>query len=472
MSKRLKQAVFLLFAIPSAIVLFYIFLNETIGCAHEPIMLPVPGESGSLGFRICTYMNVLVLVFIFTTILFMVFHLVAFKSGKILPAYLMLFITALFYFFIRDEFSLMNLNIRPNHTLMLVLRSIAVPFYTASIVNLCYRLFPERFPAKTVIVVEFMQIIPIISDLSLDYIPVLSFIAEFILILPLIPCLYVFAIAYASCSKYSLRFGICLFLAEADLLLRNAPDGLAIPIRYACLPAVGSFMVLNVIMMADKYRSQNSMESYYKESLDHYLNALQSSENAFLNAQIKPHFLYNTLNTIADLCVTDPKKAKSLIDSLTEYLKLILELDNMEEQVPLKRELELAKAYTAIEKERFPSVNFYNDFPFKMPNISLPALTIQPLIENALKHGVRKSNRPGAITLRIMTSDESVNFYVSDNGVGMTEDTIERLFAEPKDNKSIGIYNIDKRLKNQYGAGLSVDSTVDLGTCVSFSIPK
>ncbi len=60
---------------------------------------------------------------------------------------------------------------------------------------------------------------------------------------------------------------------------------------------------------------------------------------------------------------------------------------------------------------------------------------------------------------------------MSDNGVGMNEETINNLFKEPKDNKSIGIYNIDKRLKNQYDAGLSVDSTIDLGTCVSFKLP-
>ena len=84
----------------------------------------------------------------------------------------------------------------------------------------------------------------------------------------------------------------------------------------------------------------------------------------------------------------------------------------------------------------------------------------------------RKSERPGVITLRIRESFDAVTFYVSDNGVGMSKETIEKLFEEPKENKSIGVYNIDKRLKNLYHTGLYVESTINLGTCVSFSVPK
>lgn len=472
MSSRNRQAIAILLIVPSLLVLIYALLNETLGYAHIPLEEARLTSGGAFAYDFCRYANLVVIVFVFVTIIYMSFHLIAFRFGKILPAFFLYFLAALFYVYTKDEFSQINLNADPGPEAMLLLKSVAVPLYTASIAFLCYRIFPDNYPRKATLIIAFLQIIPIISDLTFNSFPALNYFAEFILVLPLIPCLYVFVIQYGYGARHSLRFGICLFLAEADLILRIAMDGLSVPIRFACLPAIGSFMVLHVVMMADKYRSQNSMETYYKESLDHYLSALQSSENAFLNAQIKPHFLYNTLNTIADLCVTDPAKAKKLIDSLKEYLKLVLELDNMEEQVSLSRELELASAYTAIEKERFPSVNFYNDFPFKLPDIRLPALTIQPLIENALKHGVRKSNRPGAITLRIIDSDEGVQFFISDNGVGMTKETIDKLFAEPKDNKSIGIYNIDKRLKNQYKAGLSVDSTLDLGTCVSFTIPK
>ncbi|MCR5310290.1 MAG: histidine kinase [Lachnospiraceae bacterium] len=419
-----------------------------------------------------TIFNIVVLCFIITSMVFLCLQLLAFKKSRILISFILYFAASLLYVFTRDDFSLVNLGISFPLNIMLLLKSVATPLYTASILLICYRLFPYYFPSKAVMIIEFLQIFPIISDLSFKTFPLLTYISDFVLVLPLVPCLYVFALSFEGSEKYSLRFGICLFLAETDVLLRHATGGLSMPAMYVYFPTIGGFMILNVLMMADKYKHQNSTEIFYEVELSKYLNALQASENAFLNAQIKPHFLYNTLNTIADLCVTDPEKAKGLIDSLTEYLKLILDLDNMEEQVSLERELELARAYTAIEKERFPSIRFYTDYPLKMPKISLPALTIQPLIENAIKHGVRKSNRPGAVTLRIMDNPDGVYFYVSDNGVGMNEETIKGLFKEPKENKSIGIYNIDKRLRNQYGNGLSIDSTVDLGTCVTFKVPK
>ena len=419
-----------------------------------------------------TAVNIVVLCFIITTMIFLCLQMFAFKKSRILMAFLLYFAASLLYVFTRDDFSSVNLGFYLPLNIMLILKSLATPLYTASILLICYRLFPYYFPSKAVMIIEFLQIFPIISDLSFKTFPLLTNISDFVLVLPLVPCLYVFALSFEESEKYSLRFGICLFLAETDVLLRHATSGLSMPVMYVYFPTIGGFMVLNVLMMAVRYKHQNSTENFYEVELSKYLNALQASENAFLNAQIKPHFLYNTLNTIADLCVTDPDKAKGLIDSLTEYLKLILDLDNMEEQVSLERELELARAYTAIEKGRFPSIRFYTDYPLKMPKISLPALTIQPLIENAIKHGVRKSNRPGAVTLRIMDNPDGVYFYVSDNGVGMNEETIKGLFKEPKENKSIGIYNIDKRLRNQYGNGLSIDSTEDLGTCVTFVVPK
>lgn len=244
------------------------------------------------------------------------------------------------------------------------------------------------------------------------------------------------------------------------------------PAKYTDIIGYLTFCAIEIRTLAKNYARVSSQETFMATELSDKLEAMQASENAFLNAQMKPHFLYNTLNTIADLCVTDPEKAKSLIKSLEEYLKLILSLDNMDETVTLRRELELATAYTDIEKERFPSINFYYDLPMRLPNIMMPPITLQPLIENAIKHGVRKSNKPGVVTLRVVDTPFDVYFYVSDNGVGMTEDIIAKLFEMPKENKSIGIYNIDKRLKNLYKEGLAVESTVGLGTCISFSVPK
>ncbi|MBQ9863339.1 MAG: histidine kinase, partial [Lachnospiraceae bacterium] len=315
-------------------------------------------------------------------------------------------------------------------------------------------------------------IIPIVNAFLLSRIPWLSVVASAINVVPFAICLYIFVIAYSRELPHALPYGIGVLAVEISLLLYYSTRDMAVPSRFAYVAGYVVFSITIVSILAGEYALQYNEESKLSTELAKKLEAMQISENAFLNAQMKPHFLYNTLNTIADCCVTDSKKAQKLINSLSEFLKLILSLDNMDKTVPLRCELELAAAYTAIEKQRFPSINFYTDFPIKLPAIMMPPLTIQPLIENAIKHGVRKSDKPGVVTLRIVENPDSVQFFVSDNGKGMDEEAIKHLFRIPKDNQSIGIYNIDKRLKNLYDEGLTVESTPGLGTCVSFTVLK
>lgn len=354
----------------------------------------------------------------------------------------------------------------------IVLETISMPLYLATLLFYTDTMFPESFPKKMKFLAHGILIIPILNSLLLKSVPMLNSLSILVTVIPYAVCLYAFVIAYEKQEMYILRYGIGLLSVESSVLLYYSTKSMAIPSRFAYSVGYFIFAVTMVSIIAQELAGQNKEEEFFKGELSRQLAAMQASENAFLNSQMKPHFLYNTLNTIADLCVTDPPKAQGLINSLSEYLKLILSMDSMDETVPLRRELEVVEAYTAIEKERFPSINFYNDFPVRMPVIMMPPLTIQPLIENAIKHGVRKSNKPGAITLRIIENPDSVDFFVSDNGIGMNEESINKLFKVPSGNQSIGIYNIDRRLKRKYGQGLKVESTPNLGTCVSFRILK
>lgn len=363
-----------------------------------------------------------------------------------------------------------------NYQVGVFIRGIALPFFLLSLMYHEYTTYQSCFPRKLLILGVLTQIIPFLDALTFSSVEALSNLAEVMPLVPYIICFYVWFRATKDNRHYTATFGFAISTfamgAEIDFLTHEA----AIPARYTYAYGIIVFSIIETLILARTYAAQEESERLMTDELNATLAQMQSSENAFLNAQMKPHFLYNTLNTIADLCVTDPEKAQSLIASLKDYLSMVLNLDNMGETVPFSHELKLAKTYANIEKERFPSISFYYDMPIRLPQIDMPPLVLQPLVENAIKHGVRKLDRPGIITIRVReekhTGGSSIIFQVSDNGIGMDAQTIEKLFAVPLENKSIGIYNIDKRLKNLYGKGLHVESTKGLGTCISFVIDK
>ena len=172
--------------------------------------------------------------------------------------------------------------------------------------------------------------------------------------------------AHINNYPYSVLFSTAVAVVIAAGLIDYSTRTLPVSGRYVNAFPILVFTLIEMLMLAKRYSSQYEIEQFYTEELNRTLEAMQDSENAFLNAQMKPHFLYNTLNTIADLCVTDSEKAKSLIASLKDYCYMILSIDNVDKTVPLSREMELVTAYTSIEKERFPSINFYTDLPIRM----------------------------------------------------------------------------------------------------------
>lgn len=418
----------------------------------------------STSLFLCTYITF--------TILFIMIQMIALRKDKRMFPFILLTLSTGLVMSFSDGRSILSVFRRLPYNVGFLLDSVAVPLFLASLLFFTYRMFSEFFPKKTSLGALILLTIPLINALTLKAFPSLRKISSLVEIIPYIICIYVFVRSYEAKLPHAFTYGISLLTILTSVTLYYLTQDMLIPSRFSYSVGYIILSIMMVSILACEYEVQNANEQFYSGELSRQLEAMQASENAFLNAQMKPHFLYNTLNTIADCCVTDSKKAQKLINSLSEYLKLIISLDNMDKTVPLRRELELVEAYTAIEKERFPSINFYNEFPIRMPRVMMPPITIQPLIENAIKHGVRKSDKPGVVTLRITESAEYVNFYVSDNGIGMEQETIDKLFLLPKENKSIGIYNIDKRLKNQYSEGLHVESTPGLGTCISFRIPK
>ena len=203
------------------------------------------------------------------------------------------------------------------------------------------------------------------------------------------------------------------------------------------------------------------------------INERLRMEAAYLQAQIHPHFLFNTLNSIMALSDIDTEKMRQLGEAFASYLRISFDFLNAGRLVDLSHELELVEAYLYIEQERFEDrLSIVWDVD---PDICvlLPPLTIQPLVENAVKHGLLSRQKGGTVHIRIAEQNGYIRFDVIDDGKGMEQDKVELLLNQPSNNKGgIGLFNTNRRLTQLYGRGLSIQSRPDEGTTISFFIPN
>ena len=195
------------------------------------------------------------------------------------------------------------------------------------------------------------------------------------------------------------------------------------------------------------------------------LNAqLVESRISTMMSQIRPHFIYNTLGSIEQLCNIDPQKAGELVHNFAKYLRgNFRELDNPR-PILMSQEMEHVRHYISIENVRFPDMTFLSEM--NSGDFHIPALTIQPIVENAIKHGLMKLPKGGTIHVVSYETDNHYCVSVEDDGVGF--DTSELL----DERKHVGIRNIRGRLKAMVGGTLEIESTVGVGTKVLITIPK
>lgn len=198
---------------------------------------------------------------------------------------------------------------------------------------------------------------------------------------------------------------------------------------------------------------------------------LVKAELKALQYQINPHFLFNALNTISYHCRKQPETAKKLLTYLADYYRHSLVDSNA--LIPLKQELQHISAYINIEMARFEErlkVIYIMD---EECDFALPPLIIQPLVENAVKHGIQPKAEGGKITIEITKHDNHFKLSVKDNGLGIDDSRLEQILRFDTTIKSIGLSNVHKRLITMYGLdyGLNIESHKDIGTTVSFKIP-
>lgn len=187
---------------------------------------------------------------------------------------------------------------------------------------------------------------------------------------------------------------------------------------------------------------------------------LYESRISVMLSQIQPHFLYNSLNAIRGLCRKDPEQAREAIGSFAEYLRGNMDSLNKREPIPFIRELSHIENYLKLEKFRFGDELKVN-YDIKEKNFFIPALSVQPLVENAVKHGICEKENGGTLTLKTYRDGEYIVIEVSDDGIGFDA---EKLISEDKERSHIGIQNTRERLKQMIGASLTIESLPGKGT--------
>ena len=241
---------------------------------------------------------------------------------------------------------------------------------------------------------------------------------------------------------------------------------------FLLLFAVAMFVVLRLIPesinAANKARELEIQRNRIEAEKNLVEAQLKDSRISIMLSQIQPHFIYNTLGTIERMCLKDPEKAFELVRNFSLYLRgNFSELDSVT-PIRFKEELKHVEYYVNIEKVRFPDMNI--EYDVGVTEFVLPALSVQPLVENAIKHGVTK--KPDGGTVTVTTSEDERNFIikVQDDGVGFD---VQNPDLKPSETHAhIGVNNVRERLANMVNAEFIIESQIDIGTLVTITIPK
>ena len=208
---------------------------------------------------------------------------------------------------------------------------------------------------------------------------------------------------------------------------------------------------------------------YYRESRDRQLKALElesllhQAQLQALRSQLNPHFLFNALHSIAELVHENPALAEKLIVRLGELLRQVLQSSTLQE-VPLADELDFIRGYIDIEQMRLGDrLRVEWDVPPELLAARVPSLILQPLVENAIQHGIAPTSRPGVLTIRARREDQSLLLEIRDTGPGLAQ-AIDR-------REGIGLSNTSARLQRLYGDRQKLELIGDDGLVVIVRIP-
>ncbi len=221
-----------------------------------------------------------------------------------------------------------------------------------------------------------------------------------------------------------------------------------------------SSVIAAIFMLS--YIINDQTELYYRKEAENAKLKLD-----ILQAQIQPHFLFNSLTTIKQLCVKDPEKASEAIDTFIVYLRHNMDSLTAEKPIDFIKELEHVKGYLELQKLRFGD-DLCVKYDLEYTNFKISTLTLQPIVENAVTYGVRKSeNGQGTVIIRTKKTGDTVEVIVEDDGPGFVPEDVK----DTRNKEHIGIINVRERVENIAGGELIIDSEIGKGTKAIIKLP-
>lgn len=226
----------------------------------------------------------------------------------------------------------------------------------------------------------------------------------------------------------------------------------------ACMVFMSSVVFVHFRYTVDAFEQARRTAELQKELGDMNMTLMLS--------QIQPHFMYNALNTIKYLTKKDPKSAETAIVKFSSYLRANMDSLTQKEPIPFKKEMEHVQNYIHIESLRFGD-RLKVEYDIEYDDFLIPPLTIQPIAENAIKHGINQRVNGGTLKISSYEKDDEIFILIEDDGVGFDVN------EQKNDGRShIGMNNIKTRLKEMLNARVEFSSTQDVGTKVTIIIPK
>lgn len=251
------------------------------------------------------------------------------------------------------------------------------------------------------------------------------------------------------------------------------PADTAVMLFYIVLPILAllidlrfSTVTTHIALTLDACMLYTYVDSQQERKLANTRSELAEIHLNSMVSQINPHFLYNTLGSIESLMVDRPDEARQLMSDFSEYLGGNYVDLTKQPMIPFQKELEHVDHYLAIQKVRFPNLNV--EFDIRTTDFQVPALSLQPLVENAVKHGIcRKRKSEGTVTVSSKETEHDYVIRVVDDGAGF-----DSTVPLPDDRPHVGIENVTRRLELLCNGTLAVHSQPGAGTVATITIPK